>query len=92
VVPDTFCTPKEAEDAAMFGAIDPTDPESLAKFRAYAIPLVDQQLRGTIAMIWTALPPERRNLIEVEKEFRRLVDRTIDNLRADASAFGLPME
>jgi hypothetical protein len=41
-------------------------------------------------MIWMALPPERQNADEVEKEFRRLTARALANLREDIAAFGLP--
>ena len=49
---------------------------------------VDQSVRSAIQACWMALPKERRNVEEVEKEIRRLVDRAIANLREDAASFG----
>lgn len=49
---------------------------------------VDQVVRQAISSCWMALPKERRNVDEVEKEIRRLVDRALANLREDQAAFG----
>jgi hypothetical protein len=49
---------------------------------------VDQIVRQAISSCWMALPKERRNVDEVEKEIRRLVERALANLREDQSAFG----
>lgn len=51
---------------------------------------VDQVVRQAISSCWMALPKERRNVEEVEKEIRRLVDRALANLREDQNAFGRP--
>lgn len=51
---------------------------------------VDQTVRSAIQACWMALPKERRNAEEVEKEIRRLVDRALSNLREDVAAFGRP--
>ncbi|MEX0704873.1 MAG: hypothetical protein WD069_22430 [Planctomycetales bacterium] len=49
---------------------------------------VDQAVRSAIQACWMALPKERRNADEVEKEVRRIVDRALTNYREDAAAFG----
>ena len=48
---------------------------------------VDQAVRQAIQTCWMALPKDRRNVEEVEKQIRRLVDRALTNLREDAGAF-----
>ncbi len=48
----------------------------------------DQSVRMAIQACWMALPRERRNLAELEKEVRRLVERALSNFREDAAAFG----
>jgi hypothetical protein len=49
---------------------------------------VDQTVRSAIQACWMALPKDRRNVDEVEREVRRIVDRAIANFREDAAAFG----
>jgi hypothetical protein len=49
---------------------------------------VDGVVRQAIQSCWMALPKDRRNVGEVEKEIRRLVERALANLREDASSFG----
>jgi hypothetical protein len=53
---------------------------------------VDQVDRQAISSCWMALPKEQRNVAEVEKEIRRLVERALSNLREDQSAFSKPDE
>ena len=50
---------------------------------------VDQMVRTAIQACWMARPEERRNIDEVEREMRRLVERALADLREDADAFGL---
>ena len=50
---------------------------------------VDQAVRTAIHLCWHALPVEKQNLDEVERIFRRLVDRTFNDLREDAELFGV---
>jgi hypothetical protein len=76
----------------MFGTLDPNDPQSLERYRQQVIPMLDQQIRSTLGMIWMALPPERQSVTEVEREFRRMADRALDNLREDVAAFGTPTD
>jgi hypothetical protein len=67
------------------------DPEGHDKIRSMFGPgQVDQQVRQAIQMCWMMLPNENKTVDELEKQFRRIVDRAINDLRDDASAFGLP--
>ena len=49
---------------------------------------VDQAVRHAIQACWMALPKERRNAEEVERQIRRLVDRALRDFREDREAFG----
>lgn len=70
---------------------DPNDPESMKRFREFFNPgHVDQSVRQAIQMCWMMLPEGEKSVDEVEKQFRRIVDRALQNLKDDASAFGLP--
>ena len=51
---------------------------------------VDQSVRMAVQACWMALPKERRNVDEVEKELRRPTERALANLREDIAAFGGP--
>jgi hypothetical protein len=73
---------------AMF---DPNDPEARKKMRAMFSPgQIDQSVRGAIQMCWMMLPEEGKSVAKLEKQFRRIVDRALKDLREDAEAFGLP--
>jgi len=49
---------------------------------------VDQFVRQAIQMCWMSLPKERRSLKDLEKHFRRLVERALRDFKADNKAFG----
>ena len=49
---------------------------------------VDQQIRQALQMCWMAMPSDQKNVDAVEREFCRLVDRAIRDLREDGEAFG----
>src|SRR4051812_13128368 len=67
------------------------DPEGPKKMRELLGPShVDQSVRQAIQMCWMMLPDGRKTVDELEKQFRRIVDRAIKDLREDADAFGLP--
>jgi hypothetical protein len=72
----------------MFQSLNPNGPD-FEKMRGMMLPHIDQGIRHAISMCWAALPADRRNADEVEKEIRRIVDRAIQNLRDDATAFGI---
>jgi hypothetical protein len=74
----------------MFGTIEANDESSIEKYRQFVTPMLDSHIRQSIQMLWFALPPTRRNVSEVEKEFKRIADRAFADLREDISAFGLP--
>ncbi|HTU22826.1 MAG TPA: hypothetical protein VMG10_32600 [Gemmataceae bacterium] len=66
------------------------DPEAMKRMRAFLSPQqVDQGIRQAIQLCWMALPPERQNIDEVEKQVRRIVDRALRDLREDADFFSL---
>ena len=53
---------------------------------------VDQGIRQAIQICWMMLPTERRNVDNLEREVRRIVDRALKELRDDAEAFGCGKE
>ena len=50
---------------------------------------VDQMVRHLLRTCWLSLPPERRNVDEVERQVRRILDRALRDLREDDQAFGM---
>jgi hypothetical protein len=48
---------------------------------------VDQMIRQGIHSCWMALPKDRRNADELEKQVRRMVDRALKDFRDDAEQF-----
>lgn len=70
--------------------LDPNDPEAANRLRGMFSPQqVDQQIRQAIQFCWLMLPPEKKNINEVEKEIRRIVERALRDLREDSQGFGL---
>jgi hypothetical protein len=64
---------------------DPTengdDPE---KLKAFLPPgQTETSLRNCIQMCWMSLPANKRNVDEVERVVRRIVDRIFKNIRED---------
>jgi len=49
---------------------------------------VDQSVRQAIQVCWMALPKERRNGDELERQIRRIVERALKDFREDSDAFG----
>lgn len=49
---------------------------------------VDQAVRQAIQLCWMVLPRERKNVEELEKQVRRIVDRALADLREDSQHFG----
>ena len=75
---------------AAFSEFDPDDADAARRLQGMFGPQqVDQEIRQAIQVCWMALPPERQNVDEVEREIRRLVDRALRDLREDAERFGL---
>jgi hypothetical protein len=72
----------------MFTRID--DPEGHDRMREFMGPgMVYQAVRQAIHCAWMALPPEKRNVAEVEKVVRHLVERALKDLREDTDLFGV---
>ncbi|WP_417380080.1 hypothetical protein [Gimesia sp.] len=68
---------------------DPNDEESFDKLRDLFSPAqVDQSVRQALQLCWMLLPQEKRNIDELEQQFRRIVDRALKNMRDDDQAFG----
>ena len=74
----------------VFEKLDPDEPDQGKRLRSFFGPhQVDEQIRQAIQFCWMALPDDKKNVDEVEKQIRRLVDRAIRDLREDSDAFGL---
>ena len=66
------------------------DPEGNDKMRHMMGPgEVDHMVRQAIQFCWMVLPDDKKTVNELKKQFRRIVDRAIRDLREDADAFGL---
>lgn len=66
------------------------DADAAKKMREMFSPAqIDQSVRQAMQFCWMMLPENARTVDELEKQFRRIVDRAIDDLREDAEAFGL---
>ena len=70
-----------------FDGKDPEDPRRM--FQMFGPGQVDHQIRQAIQFCWMALPADKRNVDELERQIRRIVDRALRNLREDKEAFGL---
>lgn len=63
--------------------------EELKKFSKMMGPgQVDASIRQTLQMLWMIMPEDKKNVDKVEREFRRLADRALRDLREDSQAFG----
>jgi hypothetical protein len=72
----------------MFHKFGEGDAELPDKMRAMMGPgVVDDQIRQAIHFCWMMLPAERRNVAEVEKEIRSIVERALKALRDDEGRF-----
>jgi hypothetical protein len=52
----------------------------------------DTMLRQAMQFCLMALPKDRRNADELERQIRRLVDRALKDFREDSEAFGRPQK
>jgi hypothetical protein len=66
------------------GGDDPA--EKMAEF--FGPGQIDQMIRQGIQFCWSALPKDRRNAEEVERQIRRIVDRALKDFREDLVQFG----
>jgi hypothetical protein len=51
---------------------------------------VDQTIRQAIHFCWMALPKDRKNADELEKQVCRIVNRALKDFREDSEQFGRP--
>ena len=71
---------------AYFSSDDPDVPDPMRGM--FGPTQVDTEIRQAIQFCWMALPEQKRNADEVERQIRRLVDRALRDLREDTEAFG----
>ena len=69
------------------------DPEAATKAKnamrdMFGPGAVDQQVRAALSTCWMMFPEGERTPANVEREFRRIVDRALASLAEDAKAFG----
>jgi len=68
--------------------INPDDEEGARRMQEVFGPTqIDQLIRHAIQFCWMALPKEKRNVDELERQIRRLVDRALRDLREDIDEF-----
>jgi hypothetical protein len=64
------------------------DDESIENMRkAFGPGQVEDSLRHAISICWMSLPPDKKNVDEVERQIRRILERTFKALREDEDAF-----
>ena len=64
------------------------DDDSMDKMRDMFGPAqVDQQIRQAVHFCWMGLPKDKRNVDELERQIRRLVDRAMRDVREDFDEF-----
>jgi len=74
----------------ILGDQDLPDEEGMSRMREMFGPhAVDYALRQAISMCWMTLPSGKRNIDELERQIRRLVDRALQNARDDGAQFGM---
>lgn len=67
---------------------DANDDDAMDKMRDMFGPTqVDQQIRQAIHFCWMGLPKDKRNVDELERQIRRLVDRALSDVREDFDEF-----
>ena len=64
------------------------DDDSMDKMRDMFGPAqIDQQIRQAVHFCWMGLPKDKRNVDELERQIRRLVDRAMRDVREDFDEF-----
>ena len=64
------------------------EDESFEKMRKMFGPgQVETSVRQAVSMCWMSLAPEKKNIDEVERQIRRILDRVFKGLREDEDAF-----
>jgi len=70
------------------GVVNPNDDDAGEKMREFFSPSqIDHQIRMAIQFCWMGMPKEKRNVDEVERQIRRIVDRALRDLREDFDEF-----
>lgn len=65
------------------------DPETAARMADFFGPAqVDHTVRQALQFCWMALLKDRKTTHELERQFRRIVDRALKDFREDSEAFG----
>lgn len=68
--------------------LDPNDDDSMDRMREIFGPTqIDHQIRQAIQYCWMGLPKDKRNVDELERQVRRLVDRALRDVREDINEF-----
>jgi hypothetical protein len=49
---------------------------------------LDQTVRQAVQLCWNVIPKERRNSNELERQFRRIVERALKDFAEDKAEFG----
>jgi hypothetical protein len=52
---------------------------------------LDQTVRQAVQLCWTVIPKDRRTIEELDRQFRRVVERALQDFAEDRSEFGLPL-
>jgi hypothetical protein len=74
----------------MLQEFDPNEDneERAEKMRDFMGPhQIDHQIRQAIQFLWMVMPKEKRNVDEIERQVRRIVDRALRDLREDFDSF-----
>ena len=67
---------------------DHNDDDAIDRMREMFGPTqIDQQIRQAIHFCWMGLPRNKRNVDELERQVRRLVDRAFRDVREDFDEF-----
>jgi hypothetical protein len=68
--------------------LNPNDDDSMDRMREMFGPVqIDQQIRQAVQFCWMGLPKDKRNIDELERQIRRLVDRALRDAREDFDEF-----
>ncbi len=68
--------------------MNPNDDEAFREIaRAIGLSQIDQQIRQAIHFCWIGLPSGKRNIDELERQIRRIVDRALRDVREDFDNF-----
>jgi hypothetical protein len=68
--------------------MNPEDEDTFDKMREMFGPSqIDHQVRQAIYFCWMGLPKEKRNIDELERQIRRIVDRALRDVREDFDEF-----